>query len=143
MSLCIQDAPLRIWVVLKHIFFRDKGEDQATQSESLWTLQLKCSRLYSPTPYISLYFSNALWLLCLAVCFATQRQAMSRRIFHCSHSNSASSAVGAKMDDEDDAPSIFSTDFASEDAQPCAKKLKIKGQSAAPQPRGHNSTRKQ
>ena len=46
---------------------------------------------------------------------------MSRRIFHCSHSNSASSAVGAKMDDEDDAPSIFSTDFASEDAQPCTK----------------------
>ena len=63
---------------------------------------------------------------------------MSRRIFCCSHTDSAPSAAGAKNNDEDDVPSIFSTDSASEDAQPSMKSSKIKGQSAAPQQRGHN-----
>ena len=62
---------------------------------------------------------------------------MSRRIFHFSHTDTAPSAAGAKTDDEDDVPSIFSSDSASEDAQPFTKSSKIKGQSAAPQPRGH------
>ena len=67
---------------------------------------------------------------------------MSRRIFRCSHTDSAPSAAGAMTNDEDDVPSIFSTDSASEDAQPSMKSSKIKGQSAAPQQRGHNRTRK-
>ena len=67
---------------------------------------------------------------------------MSRRICHCSHTGSAPSAAGAETEDEDDVPSIFSSDSISEDAQPSTKSSKIKGQSAAPQPRGHNSTRK-
>ena len=68
---------------------------------------------------------------------------MSRRIFHCSHTDSAQSAAGEKTYDEDDVPSIFSSDSSSEDAQPSTKSSKIKGQSAAQHPRGHNRTRNQ
>ena len=78
----------------------------------------------------------------LAICFAPQRLAKSRRIFHCSHSDSAPSAAGAKTDD-DDCPSKFSRDSESEDAQKSTKPSRIKGQSAASQPRGHNRTREQ
>ena len=46
---------------------------------------------------------------------------MSRRIFHCSHSDSTPSAAGAKTDDEDCDPSKFSSDSESEDAQPSTK----------------------
>ena len=53
---------------------------------------------------------------------------MSRRIFRCSHTDTAPSAAGAKTDDEDDIPSTFSSDSASEDAQPSTKSSKIKGQ---------------
>ena len=45
-----------------HFLFSKLGEDRANPSESLWTLQLKCSRLYFPTRYILLYFSSAHWL---------------------------------------------------------------------------------
>ena len=47
----------------------------------------------------------------LAVCFAPQRQAISRRTFHCSHSDSAPSAAGAETDDGDDDPAKFSSDI--------------------------------
>ena len=46
---------------------------------------------------------------------------MSRRIFRCSHTDTAPSAAGAKTDDEDVVASIFSSDSASEDAQPSTK----------------------
>ena len=59
--------------------------------------------------------------LCLAVCFAPQKQAMSRRISHCSNSDQAPSAAGAKIDDEDDGPSKFSSDSETEDAQESMK----------------------
>ena len=120
-----------------------------TVQPSLRTLQLKHSRFVFSNP---MYFATFLQCTAtenldqaqnlqawrFAVCFATQRQAMSRRILRLSHSDSAPSAAGAKTYDEDDGPSIFSSDFASEDAQPCTKPSKIKGQSAAPQKRGHN-----
>ena len=59
MSLCIQDATLRIWLMLTHFLFRDKGEDLATQSELLWTLQPKRSRVVFSNP---MYF--AIFLEC-------------------------------------------------------------------------------
>ena len=56
-SLCIQDAPLSIWLVLT--FFRNKLEHRATPSESLWTLQLNRSRVEFSNP---MYF--AIFLQC-------------------------------------------------------------------------------
>ena len=59
-SLCIQDAPLRIWLVLTHFFFRDKGEDRATPSESLWTLQIQLSRgAFSSPRYFAIFLQCA------------------------------------------------------------------------------------
>ena len=44
---------------LQTFFFQDKGEDSATQSESLWTLQLKRLRVVFSKP---IYF--AIFLQC-------------------------------------------------------------------------------
>ena len=52
-SLCIKDAPLRIWLVLGR-FLR---EDHATASELLWTLQLKRPRFVFYNP---MYFATFL-----------------------------------------------------------------------------------
>ena len=49
-------------------------------------------------------------------------------IFRCSHTDTAPSAAGAKTDDKDDVPLIFSLDSASEDAQTSTKSSKIKDQ---------------
>ena len=63
-----------------HIFFfRDKGEHSATQSESLWTLQLQHSRVAFSNRdprYFAIFQVDAgnLRALCFAVCFTPQRQ---------------------------------------------------------------------
>ena len=52
---------------------------------------------------------------------------MSRLIFHCSHTDSAPSAAGAKIDDENDDASKFSSNSVSEDAQQSTKLSEIMG----------------
>ena len=130
-------------------------EDSAAPSESLLTLQLKCSKI--------VVFSN--W--CYSDVFCYNSPVSSDQNFESSVqlvgfefgsllcTTEASnvqvnlplfphwfSSFWAMADDKDNVPSIFSADSASEDAQPSTKSSKIKGQSAAKQPRGYNRTRK-
>ena len=111
--------------------------------------------MHSPTRCILQYFSSAQWhkiwakyttwrlYVWQSARLTPLRKVTSRQTFHCSHSDLAPSVASAETDDTDDDLANFSSDFVSEDAQLSTKTSKVKGLSAVPQPRGHNSIRKQ
>ena len=148
---CQQLLWMRLWCISSHKtgaytlhFFKIRGK---TEQPRLSRLELSNKNvLYFPTRGILLYFSSDQKFesslhcrLCVLVFFAPQRQleAMSRRTFHCFHSDSAPSVAIAETDGEDDGPAKFSSDSKSVDARPSLTR-KVQGRLAALQLTGHN-----